>query len=305
MKNIFLKNSRTKKLKILTTPRKGAWVELTVSNMAEVQSLCEEFHLDSLIVRDVLDEDEMPRIEEDEGNVYVFARVSEELEKLRATQPMLVVVSEELVLIITNERLDIVKRVVMLPELFTTQKTRGVIYLCLEILKEYQVLINRHSKQIWQIGYDVSKIRYGQVNQFVQLEMIFNDYLLALDAMGLVVKALLSGKYLTLYETDRELVEDLFIGVTQLQDTLNARLKQMESLREAYSTMVSNRLNKTMKLLTAVTVILTLPTMVFSLFGMNVNLPLSNDPQAFVEIVLGTVLLSLILGVVFWKKDMF
>lgn len=280
-------------------------MELTVSNMAEVQSLCEEFHLDSLIVRDVLDEDEMPRIEEDEGNVYVFARVSEELEKLRATQPMLVVVSEELVLIITNERLDIVKRVVMLPELFTTQKTRGVIYLCLEILKEYQVLINRHSKQIWQIGYDVSKIRYGQVNQFVQLEMIFNDYLLALDAMGLVVKALLSGKYLTLYETDRELVEDLFIGVTQLQDTLNARLKQMESLREAYSTMVSNRLNKTMKLLTAVTVILTLPTMVFSLFGMNVNLPLSNDPQAFVEIVLGTVLLSLILGVVFWKKDMF
>lgn len=305
MKRVYFKDAKGKKLKTLASPRKGAWVELTVSNMAEVQSLCEEFHLDALIVRDVLDEDEMPRIEEDEGNVYVFARVSEELEKLRATQPMLVVVSEELVLIITNERLDIVKRVVMLPELFTTQKTRGVIYLCLEILKEYQVLINRHSKQIWQIGYDVSKIRYRQVNQFVQLEMIFNDYLLALDAMGLVVKALLSGKYLTLYETDRELVEDLFIGVTQLQDTLNARLKQMESLREAYSTMVSNRLNKTMKLLTAVTVILTLPTMVFSLFGMNVNLPLSNDPQAFVEIVLGTVLLSLILGVVFWKKDMF
>lgn len=305
MKRVFFKDSRTKKLKTLATPRKGAWVELTVSNMADVEALCEEFHLDPLIVRDVLDEDEMPRIEEDEGNVYVFARVSEELEKLRATQPMLVVVSEELVLIITNERLDIVKRVVTLSELFTTQKTRGVIYLCLEILKEYQVLINRHSKQIWQIGYDVSKIRYRQVNQFVQLEMIFNDYLLALDAMGLVVKALLSGKYLTLYETDRELVEDLFIGVTQLQDTLNARLKQMESLREAYSTMVSNRLNKTMKLLTAVTVILTLPTMVFSLFGMNVNLPLANDPQAFIEIVLGTVLLSVILGVVFWKKDMF
>lgn len=305
MKRVFFKDSRTKKLKTLATPRKGAWVELTVSNMADVEALCEEFHLDPLIVRDVLDEDEMPRIEEDEGNVYVFARVSEELEKLRATQPMLVVVSEELVLIITNERLDIVKRVVTLSELFTTQKTRGVIYLCLEILKEYQVLINRHSKQIWQIGYDVSKIRYRQVNQFVQLEMIFNDYLLALDAMGLVVKALLSGKYLSLYETDRELVEDLFIGVTQLQDTLNARLKQMESLREAYSTMVSNRLNKTMKLLTAVTVILTLPTMVFSLFGMNVNLPLANDPQAFIEIVLGTVLLSVILGVVFWKKDMF
>lgn len=305
MKRVFFKDSRTKKLKTLASPRKGAWVELTVSTMADVEALCEEFHLDPLIVRDVLDEEEMPRIEEDEGNVYVFARVSEELEKLRATQPMLVVVSEELVLIITNERLDIVKRVVTLPELFTTQKTRGVIYLCLEILKEYQVLINRHSKQIWQIGYDVSKIRYRQVNQFVQLEMIFNDYLLALDAMGLVVKALLSGKYLTLYETDRELVEDLFIGVTQLQDTLNARLKQMESLREAYSTMVSNRLNKTMKLLTAVTVILTLPTMVFSLFGMNVNLPLATDPQAFVEIVLGTVLLSLILGVVFWKKDMF
>lgn len=305
MKRVYFKDAKGKKLKTLASPRKGAWVELMVADIEETEALCEEFHLDPLIVRDVLDEDEMPRIEEDEGNVYVFLRVSEEFEKLRATQPMLMVVSEELLLVIASERLQIVKRVVAMPEVFTTQKTRGVIYMCLEILHEYQALINRNSKQIWQIGYDVSKIRYRQVNQFVQLEMMFNDYLLALDAMGMVVKSLLTGKYLTLYEADRELVEDVFIGVSQLQDTLRARLKQMASLREAYSTMVSNRLNKTVKLLTAVTVILTLPTMVFSFYGMNVQLPMEGNPLAVEWILLLTLGLSVGLGLVLWKKDMF
>ena len=72
----------------------------------------------------------------------------------------------------------------------------------------------------------------------------------------------------------------------------------------SYKCLLSNNLNKTMKLLTSVTVILTIPTMVFSFYGMNVGLPLGGHPLAFLFILAGTVIVSFGLLAAFNKKDL-
>jgi magnesium transporter len=305
MKNLYYKDSRSKKVKRLKDMRPGVVVELVLSGLAEMEQLCEEYGLDPAIVRDIFDVDEMPRIEEEDGKVYVFYRAVSEIDSLRATQPVLMVVGSKALWVISTGKLGFIDSFLQKPDVYTTKKTRSSIKLILEMLSQYQQSVQVFSKQIWQVGRDISKVRYKEVNRFVQLELAFNDYLNALQATGELLEVLLSGKYLKLYELDRDLVEDVVIATEQLQDTLKTRVRLMVNIREAYSTMITNRLNKTMKLLTAVTVILTLPTMVFSFYGMNVRLPMEGNPLAVEWILAGTVGLSLGLGIVFWKKDLF
>jgi magnesium transporter len=76
-------------------------------------------------------------------------------------------------------------------------------------------------------------------------------------------------------------------------------------MMDAFASVISNNLNMVMKFLTSVTIILALPTMVASFFGMNVNLPYQNHPYAFVMILIVVFLLSSFTALIFWKKKFF
>ena len=77
--------------------------------------------------------------------------------------------------------------------------------------------------------------------------------------------------------------------------------KTIVNIREAYSTITSNELNRTMKILTVATMLMALPNVIFSMYGMNVNLPFAHHPLAYF-IVVGTTLLIVALAVWFAKK---
>jgi magnesium transporter len=112
----------------------------------------------------------------------------------------------------------------------------------------------------------------------------------------------LTGKFLELYENDKDLIEDLILSNGQLIDLCQANLKNIVNIREAYSTIVANNLNRTMKFLTSITVILTVPMIVGSLWGMNIPLPLANYSGAFPIMTLGVLAVSIILLIIFSKK---
>lgn len=81
-------------------------------------------------------------------------------------------------------------------------------------------------------------------------------------------------------------------------------MKYLVNIREAFSTILSNNLNKTMKMLTSLTVILTIPTIISSFFGMNVNVPFSQNPSAFLMIIAFTTIISTVLIYLFNKNKL-
>jgi magnesium transporter len=117
-----------------------------------------------------------------------------------------------------------------------------------------------------------------------------------------VLTKLLSGRFFKLYENDQDLIEDLSLAENQLVDLCRSTLKTIVNIRNAYSTIMTNNLNRVLKMLAALTVVLTIPTIIGSFFGMNVAIPLSSKPQAFWVILASSIILSLLALVVFFRN---
>jgi magnesium transporter len=108
-----------------------------------------------------------------------------------------------------------------------------------------------------------------------------NEYLTSLQSQAVVFRNLLSGKFLPLYEDDEDLIEDLSLGTTELIDLIKSRLKTISNIRDAYSTIMANNLNRIFKHLTSIGIFMVIPTVTASLYGMNLALPVATHPNAF------------------------
>lgn len=99
------------------------------------------------------------------------------------------------------------------------------------------------------------------------------------------------------FADDKELVDDLRIDNTQVVESARALLKTIQNVRNSAEAIMANTLNNRIKTLTVLTILLTIPTIVFSLYGMNVQLPLAEEPYAFFFVI---ALVVTIVGMVLW-----
>lgn len=295
------------KLRRVVKPKKlrsGSWVEVVSGSGDFLRQASSNLGLDETIILDALDPNEIPRMEHEDEGLYIFARMPTPPQGLSATKPLLIALTPKYVATFSDQPLAGLQRSLTQNPLYTTQRTKLVIQLFLELSKAFQESVHHYSKQIRLISTDVTKIRALDINELVKYQMVFDDYLAALEPSDDILEALLSGKYLRLYEDDKELVEDVLIATKQLIDMCKRRLKRIHSIREGYATIVSNNLNQTMKRLTSLTIILTLPTMIFSFYGMNVRLPYDNHPIMWLGLAMLTVGIMFVLAQVFRKKDL-
>lgn len=188
-------------------------------------------------------------------------------------------------------------------ELITTQKVRSVISIIEHIAGGYEKSIMTIRRTMLRHFRSVEYIDQNDIKEFVVLESRLADYSSALVPMeSALIQMLRRKRTLELHEDDVDLVEDLVQDVAQLIDSARIVLKTIQSVRDAHSGILANKLNTTMKRLTAVTIILTIPTIIASIFGMNVELPLDDHPLAFVVLILLILVISFLVARWFSKS---
>jgi magnesium transporter len=116
------------------------------------------------------------------------------------------------------------------------------------------------------------------------------------------LKSLAEARHFPLYEEDVDLLQDLMIAVQQSEDVCSVNIKSIRSLRDSYQIIFTNNVNKTIKLLTALTIIFHIPTITASLYGMNVDLPLQSHTGSFWIIMSIIALVSLIAILLFHRN---
>ena len=94
----------------------------------------------------------------------------------------------------------------------------------------------------------------------------------------------------------------MIISINQSVDLCDVSIKSIQSLRDSYQIIFTNRLNKVMKFLTAFTIIMTIPTIIASVYGMNVKLPMASNPLAFIYVLIIGFVISLFFFILFVKK---
>ena len=111
--------------------------------------------------------------------------------------------------------------------------------------------------------------------------------------------------FLSLTEDEKEFLTDLIVDTSQALEMANVYTNILSSTMDAFASIISNNLNNVMKRLTSITIILTLPILVTSIYGMNVAIPYQNSQHAFYIPVILSIVISVIIGWYFLKKKLF
>lgn len=286
----YYKNLRGGAIRELDAYHPGCWVYVEAPTRDEIDFLIHQFKLDRGHVEDALDPDEMPRLEREADLTYIFVRYAfTNQEKDLATAPFLFIIGQDLLITIGPGQMPRLNRFLEgRYEFATTQRTRLVLLILDQMVDQYEVLINKVGRQISVIR---SRLKgQGISNEdfidFVMIEDELNEFLSALQPTTAILRRLLLGRHVSLYDEDQDVVEDLLLNNEQSIEGCKSHVKSIVNIREAYATISSNNLNRTMKILTAATVLITLPNVIFGMYGMNIALPFQNEPWVF-GVILG------------------
>ncbi|MCK5490585.1 MAG: magnesium transporter CorA family protein [Candidatus Pacebacteria bacterium] len=293
MIDIYKKTLKDLKLKKIKTFEKGSWISVIEPDIDEIERLGKELKLDLTIIEDALDENELSRVESKNGIFYMIIRFPTQSDVDIITLPLLVVITRDNIITLSNGQNCVINNFVKkFPYFSTTHKTSLLLKIITEVFNSYDKYLNRILKDI-----KIKKIKIDNLNNkdilfLVQEEETLNDFESSIVPIISNLERILSGRYIKIYDKDKNEIEDLFMDSKQTIEISRVALKSIKNIREAYSTILTNELNRVIKILTVVTIVLTIPTIISSIYGMNVSLPLGNSPFAFLYVILLIVFMS-------------
>lgn len=269
----------------------GCWISVINPTETEISDLEEELNVDRDYIRAALDEEEPSRIESDDGATlivvdYPIAEQDNDPDKtlLYSTTPMSIIITDSNVITVSakeNVVIDEISKGVV-KGIHTNLKTRFVFTILLRIAARYL----QYLKQIDKISnYVEGKMYLSMKNkglvQLLGLEKSLVYFSTSLKANEAVLEKLMRGRYLKLYEEDQDLLDDVIIEVKQAIEMTNIYSNILSGTMDTFASIISNNLNIVMKRMTTLTIIMAMPTIVFSFYGMNLNenaggLPLAN-----------------------------
>lgn len=298
------KSQREKAMHELEAFRTNAWVYVEDPTTDELQALVDQFALDESLLHDAIDMHEVPRIEVEDTIIYIYTRFAFQDDDHVSTAPLMIALKKDCILTISPKKLPGLESLLSgKVEVTTVQGTMLVLRLFMLVNTTYNTYLNSMSKKLRSLSVRVEKIKNRDIIQFVNYENVLYDLNSALVRINRILTSLLGGKIITFTEPEMDIVEDLSLENVQLTQISQESLRSIVNIREAYSTIMTNNLNYIIKLFTSLTVILTIPTITGTLYGMNVRLPFAQSPMAFFGIVLLTLAAVLISVIIFMYKD--
>lgn len=309
MFNIYFRTIKGKEFRKIDELRDGAWINVENATEEDLKKVAEITNLDYIDLEDSLDHYELPRIEKQDNNIIIFVRNPQSKgleEEFLHTQILTIIITEKYFITISISKNSIIELLLIKNdpniELGTTQRSKLLFYILLRISKSFTRQIKKTKNNVLSQKKHIAKIENSDIIKLIENEEILNQYLSALSPMRAVFKDIATGKYIQLYEYDQDIFEDVVISIKQSAELCEMSIKSIQSLRDSYQIIFTNRLNKVIKFLTSFTIIMTVPTIVGSLYGMNVRLPLSNNPLAFWYVMIIIFGLAVILTYVFARR---
>jgi magnesium transporter len=306
MLDIYYKTTKSDNFKKIKSIRDGVWINVENAQKEDLEEIVKLTDLDYADLQDSLDPYELPRIERHEGSVIIFMRNPQDKtnkDEFLYTQLLTIVISNKYFITISISKNKVVESILDKGINFaTTQRARLLIYILLQIAQKFTKEIKFVKNKVLSQKKHIKNIESSDIVNLIENEEILNQYTSSLSPMKSVFKTISKGKYIYLYEYDEDSLQDMIISMNQSVDLCDVSIKSIQSLRDSYQIIFTNRLNKVMKFLTSFTIIMTIPTIVASIYGMNVGLPLSGNPFAFWYIMIISFGISLIFVWVFFRK---
>lgn len=289
----------------------GAWVNLINPNNEELNRVSNTLNIEMEFLKAALDEEEKSRIENMNGKTLIIVDipiVEENGEKeLYVTIPLAIILIKHLIITIClkdNILLNDFKnnKVKMF---FTQFRTRFVLQILLKNANcylHYLRNINKTSSCLEQRLY--RSMKNNELIKMLQLEKSLVYFSTSLKSNEIVLEKLVKYEYVKNYPEDAELLEDVIIENKQAIEMANIYSSVLSGTMGTVASLISNNVNIVMKVLTSITIVMSIPTMISSFFGMNVDMPLKAQ-YSFWIIVGFSIIVSSIVGFILYRKELF
>lgn len=307
MVTYYFRTIKDEALKEVESVRTGIWAHVVAPTPNEISLLIKDFVLDKDIIEDAQDYFEVPRLERSQGAVYFFTRYPYTDQKEGTdTAPLLIVMGESFVLTIALREVPPFKPLLEGGEpVFTTQKAKLFIQMMDMITVAFDLESMRLRKAVHKDRTRLRKIGPREIERLVGYETKLNTMVDALIPTNTWLQQVPKGNYMQLFSDDIDMMEDLVIANNQVVNSARSILKTIQNIRGSIEAIMTSRLNNSLSILTVLTILLTVPLVIASMYGMNVTLPFQDSPYAFTGIIVANVVILGILGFIFKRKDWF
>ncbi|HDJ6705569.1 TPA: magnesium transporter CorA family protein, partial [Staphylococcus aureus] len=289
----------------------ASWINVVEPDREEIENLMEQYNIPEDFIRDPLDSEESSRIEYDEDTGYSLIII--DLPIVNSTNrsvlsfvtiPLGIIIGNGIIVTVCDAENEFLEN---LPKRDINLKFHS--RFALEILTTIADHYNRNLRLLNKSRIRIEKelknnITNKQLFKLMEVEKSLVYFLAALKGNDTIIKKLFRLPAIKRFEEDEELLEDLIIENNQAIETTELHQRILESITTSYASLLSNDMNTIMKTLTLFTVLLTLPTLVFSFFGMNVPLPIDDHSYISWIIVVGiSLILVVIVSIFLWRKQ--
>ncbi|MBC5686038.1 magnesium transporter CorA family protein [Roseburia sp. AM51-8] len=292
----------------------GAWVKLTAPSLEECAEISDRFHMDIADVRAALDDEESSRINlEDEYTLILVDIPSAEMRNNRhsyTTIPLGILIAEDVVITVCAEETAVLRSFVeqRVRDFSTKKQMRFTYQILYNACMVYQSLLRSIDRKRTEIEERIDQNTEDvDLIDLHELESNLVYFATSLRANGVVLDRLTRYGRLRQYSEDQELLEDVIIENRQAIEMTQIYRDIINGTRELMSTVINNRLNNVMKYLAAITIVMSIPTIISGLWGMNVGgkwMPFSSTPHGFAIICVITLLLCIVVMLWLRKKKM-
>ena len=300
-------------LGLLTIPEAaaGCWINVIDPTQQEILHL-QTLGIPSDYLTYSLDIDERPHTERENSDLFILLRIpffqGDQSDIPYSTIPLGIILTHSYLVTVCKQENDILREFSYgrVRGLSISKRNRFILQILLATANCYlnQLHLITHRVDILEDHLQLST-RNKEVLELLKFQKSLTYFTTALKSNELMMERLRRSRLFETYPEDEDLLEDVLTENQQAIEMTNITSNILSSMMDAFASIISNNQNSVLKFLASITIVISLPTMVASFFGMNVHVPMENNPLAFYYTIGLTFLISLIVVYIFWKRDWF
>ncbi|HHY73414.1 MAG TPA: magnesium transporter CorA family protein [Bacillus bacterium] len=314
---LYIYNSTSDgKIESAATIGQNNWIHLVRPTPEEIDYVVSALAVPRDFLIDSLDKEEQSRIEERDGTVLIVIHVPYDRVDVVSscddvkyrTIPMGIIHTEDHMITICSEEIPLMQN------LFTGKVNFSASNMKMRnTLNILSVTARAYIRFLATIEHDITMAEEELAKSYRNREMYtllyLNESLIymvtSLKQMKFTMQKILYGNYIELYEDDASVLDDVLIELAQAYEVTDINQTNLNNVMDAYGNVIQNNVNRVLKLLAALTIIFSVPTLIASIFGMNVPLPFQDVSNSFFLVIAITIVLTGLFIFVFYKKNYF
>lgn len=268
--------------------RHGDWVNTIEPTDREISKLIREYKVPAEFVHASLDLKERSRIDILGKWKLFIIRIPIKQNGQFIIIPLGVIINEYNIFTICAKPNEVINRFLTdkMPGFYTSKRTRFVLF----VIKNANKYFDQYVEELHEINSRTEhkllrSERNAEVISFLEIQKTITYFHAALINNGVLFEKIFTNKKIEFFSADKEILEDMIVENKELLETVSIFMNNIGNTMDAYASIISNNLNITMKFLTSLTILLSLPTIITSFYGMNIALPFQGHPLAFLIII--------------------